>query len=248
MFILSKEEKSVKKRKIEVKFMKIPIEILYEIANSDCFDELFNLKDLTITNTKLYSGLFDGKCLQNLQNLEILYIRSICNEYILNYISNLTNLKQLSIFEVDNSSFLQNLINLESLLIQGHNLKDKAINSTISDKYFVNLKQLEHLEISDCENITEEYLYFLQNLKTLDVGETNIMDKHLFQLKQLQSLKVNYCKNITGEFLLHLNKLKDLSIMGINLKQEYLELLKNIKHVTMNEDDDFIDCKDLLFK
>ncbi|KAL9653156.1 hypothetical protein ABK040_006372 [Willaertia magna] len=301
------------------------------VISLDCFNELINLKDLTIISYAHNNLIFDVKSLQNLINLEHLHFQTKYRGDLFEYIGNLTNLKQLSIFSVYNSSFLQKLINLESLDILGSNFKDKdfinlkklknlyidnedqltgtcftqlnhleklkfnlscikelkylknikelnivinedndklikeippevlpniveigiadlkndgaillklinlksleAVNSTISDKYFVNLKQLEHLEIHDCRKITGECLYCLQNLKTLRTSDTKIKDSHLFQLKQLETLEVESCKNITGEFLLHLNKLKNLTIMGINIKQEYLELLKNMKNV-----------------
>ncbi|KAL9656179.1 hypothetical protein ABK040_007796 [Willaertia magna] len=195
----------------------------------DCFNELINLKDLTIISYAHNNLIFDVKSLQNLINLEHLHFQTKYRGDLFEYIEKLK-------FNLSCIKELKYLKNIKELNIVINEDDDKLIKE-IPPEVLPNIVEIgiadlkKHLEIHDCRKIIGEYLYCLQNLKTLRTSDTKIKDSHLFQLKQLETLEVESCKNITGEFLLHLNKLKNLTIMGINIKQEYLKLLKNMENV-----------------
>ncbi|KAL9652041.1 hypothetical protein ABK040_000382 [Willaertia magna] len=204
------------------KYIKLNLKYLNCDIHKDLnFDSLLKIENLVLNANFLYDYNFDEKCLQNL-----------------------TTLRKLSIFELANASgftgkYLKNLTNL---------IKLSSINTDLNEKYLQNVKQLETLILSNCENVTGECLHIFQNLKTLIVDDIKIInckelpnsltylkldsseasDNIIKNLINLKTLDLGREKKIIGNCLQNLNKLERLTISYCtNLKGKYLTSLDN---------------------
>ncbi|KAL9643355.1 hypothetical protein ABK040_014809 [Willaertia magna] len=200
---------------------------LYECTSNDnCLNYLNNLQKLKLWDCQGVSG----KCLKNFKQLTKLEIYCHENNHYTKYISDLTNLKYLTLDKsnsLTNTNFLQKLINLEYLSI--------FIENVVSENCFTNLINLKELDVSNSTcNFTGKCLLNLTNLERLYVQSTNVKDEYLKNLKNLKEVNFGYCYEITGECLLYLNNLEDLYISNNdNLKDEYFKNLNNLKFLNI---------------
>ncbi|KAL9643356.1 hypothetical protein ABK040_014810 [Willaertia magna] len=215
---------------------------LHECTLEDnCLNYLNNLQELKLLDCKELSG----ECLQNFKQLTKLDIRRFYGHNFTNYISDLINLKHLTIQRHEfkyNSNFLQKLINLEYLNVTLEDIYEEDFNklkklqtlnisgNILSENCFTNLKNLKELSTSGCNNFTGKCLLNLKNLEKLNILETDVKDEYLINLQNLKEIYLLYCNKITGECLLYLNNLQNLYISyNNNLKDEYFKDLNNLR-------------------
>ncbi|KAL9652026.1 hypothetical protein ABK040_000367 [Willaertia magna] len=165
-----KIDSSFVKNLFNLEYLKIRVD---NIKDED-FYNLKNLKYLSLEGSGSVSNCF--KYLNNLETLK-------CDLQLVNDLNSIKHIKKLYILKTNDNitdEDLQQFTN--SLQIYCH--------SNISGKCFSYLNKLEKLEIVNNENITDEHLENLRNIK---------------------SLSLKNCPNIIyGKFLLNMNNLKEL--------------------------------------
>ncbi|KAL9645755.1 hypothetical protein ABK040_003487 [Willaertia magna] len=213
--------------------------------NDEDFKNLTKLKYLKI------QGSFSGKLIDYLPSLEELY----CNfKKIKNNNSYLKNVKRLSLqcceltdlkqftnlvkldisFTCDSDHFngecFLHLINLEKL-----NMK-RSDTKKIKDEHFINLKKLEHLNISYCKGITGECFKYLTQLKILFAEKSEVKEEYLEHLQNIFNSLLNELE--VGEdiliFRVEIEKTKKRIEKGELLK----EIIKEKKEIEEENTDD----------
>ncbi|KAL9645796.1 hypothetical protein ABK040_003528 [Willaertia magna] len=209
-----------------------------ENITDDCLVDLNNVMSLNV----LFCNKINGSCLQNLKQLQKLSIEITENNYKtfeLNLI-NLVNLKYLKIVfslqqsKTVNTSFLQNLIKLETLKLKSYykfklnetdlnnlqNLKKLNINNkekSMNGNCFKYLTKLEKLSIAlKIENKYFKYLTNLRKLKLKNVDELNLNNEFTC-LQKLYKLKLEVTRLRISENLTNLSSLQILGISSCNI-------------------------------
>lgn len=137
-------------------------------------------------------------------------------------------------------------------------------NDTVTDEAFENLVGIQHLDISNFENITDLAFRHLKRIKTLsirflggglpritneafnyiqkikelnitDCSNININDGIFKYLQDINSLNISYCRQFTDDGLKYLKKINNLNISHCEqYTDEGLKHLKGIQHLYMS--------------
>jgi hypothetical protein len=202
---------------------------------------LVNLQKLDLSyNPKITNEGFTH--LYNLTNLRILNLENSKNitDTGLNQFTNFDKLEELNIadcdYRIDDHEFqyLNLLINLKVLNVSAFNF------SHINLKYLANISQLTSLCLSRCILIDELYhLHMLKNLLHLDLSHCyNMTNNNLYHLKaftKLLTLDISECYSITDDGLYHLNVLENLEkllLFDCNITNKSIVHLNNCKNLT----------------
>ncbi|KAL9645768.1 hypothetical protein ABK040_003500 [Willaertia magna] len=181
------------------------LDIISEWINGEDFKNLTKLKHLKILHCNIDDVIENEAYLKNVKRLSLQY-------YEITDLKQFTNLVKLDIsFTRDNDHFnsecFLHLINLEKL-----NMK-RSDTKKIKDEHFINLKKLEHLNISYCKGITGECFKYLTHLKTLFAEKSEVKEEYLEHLQNIKKLYLTHCNQILkGEFLLNMNRLNELEV------------------------------------
>lgn len=144
------------------------------------------------------------------------------------------NLKGLELIHVnicDADLQLEQFSNLETLIIHE--------GSRLTDNAFRNLKHLIHLEIKNCNLISDVGLEYCQKLQSLCINNCDITDESLGTLKFLTTLKLYCCCSVDGSSFSKMKYLTELCIESCNIQEKYLQIptlhtlkLLNCSHIT----------------
>lgn len=156
------------------------------------FDNLNNLEELHITKCECP---ILTKNIHKLVNLKVLRLQNIYLDN--NTLEQLTNLEQLSLFNVNNVTGIKTLSKLKYLSTDGVAITDNDI------------KNLVNLEYLQCKSpITDDAIKNLVNLKTLIVRSPNIFSNEgIKRLTNLDTLNIMASKVITDDGIKNLNEL-----------------------------------------
>jgi len=134
----------------------------------------------------------------------------------------LTNLEYLSVNRCDNIKYINNLCSLTELHIR--------LNNNIDQNGLNRLTQLKILNLDDIKNPIN--IYMLTNLTTLDLYKIEtIQNTQLCYLTNLINLQVIACPNITD--VGHLTKITKLTIGENDLNIDEINKLVNITQIYM---------------
>ena len=168
-----------------------------------------NLHTLTIKK----SVLVKGYCFAYLKNLKVLYLSNcIINSDTFKYLPALESLSVFSsgIFIIKEVALTY--LNVEKL----HTLN--ITNCLITDDIISRFKNIKHLNISGCRNITNNGICDLISLNTLNISECiSITDSALEKLTNLKNLNISYCDQMTNNAICHLENLHTLKANGCSL-------------------------------
>ncbi|KAL9654795.1 hypothetical protein ABK040_008589 [Willaertia magna] len=213
---------------------------------------LSNLKNLTKLDISSCYNI-KGSTLQNLTQLKTLYIQNSAIENYNDSIGKLINLTFLNITTINDNdldtSFLRNLINLETLFISIcndkdlHNLKNLRILKIFNDKctsllgkcfkYLINLKELEGNFA-----IEGQYFKYLTNLNILKLKEINtpFTAEDFAYLKNIKKLQLNVPINVIDLHLQTLTNIVDLNLSkSKSINGDCLQNLVNLKFLNASE-------------
>ncbi|KAL9651959.1 hypothetical protein ABK040_000302 [Willaertia magna] len=226
---------------------------ILHLYNTNVTDEnlqkLNNLTELNISRCIYINGNF----LKDLPNLQKLFCDCcLKKDTFKENIKNLIQLKELSFshykFNNIDSTFIKDLINLESLVLLGNNFKDEDFKNLknlkhlyiegkgLTGKCFKYLTKLEKLEgyIQDLKEL--KYIKNIKKLKCLDGDHCNehVTDKDLIVFINLESLNINFCNEMKGDCLISFKYLTKLNISNLfYLEDKYLINLNNLKKLKM---------------
>ncbi|KAL9656391.1 hypothetical protein ABK040_005157 [Willaertia magna] len=243
------------------------------------------LPNLNIIELKISYNIVIGEWIKNFTKLKILKLQNI--QFINNeeqFIGTLINLEEIDLNNctfLNSFRFLQNLINLKIITISNNNF-DKGVSITDEDivnlkdlrkitfttnvysnniigTSFINLTNLEELN-GNFNNLNEENLKYLINLKRLDLYNYNFLngasfkylknletlycdsefnENYLLDLPSLTFLDISFNEKFTGQYTFNLNNLRDLRASCTSLEDKYLMELKSLQHA------DLCDCKNI---
>jgi hypothetical protein len=219
-------------------------------------NKLVNLQELNLSyNPEITNqGLIYLYDLINLRILNLEYCKNITN---LNQFINFYKLEELNItgcfgIKKEEFKYLINLINLQILDVSQFyitkihlkyislcsqlkylRLSQCGLQNRISNLHM--LKNLLHLDISICSNITDNELYHLKvftKLLTLNISNClNITNNGLYYLSMLENLEILMLSNrhINNKTIIHLNNCKKLKRIGIKYMKRINNYIKNIR-------------------
>ncbi|KAL9645800.1 hypothetical protein ABK040_003532 [Willaertia magna] len=199
-----------------------------EKITDDCLVDLNNLISLNV----LFCNKINGSCLQNLKQLQKLTISVTENNYktVVPNLTNLVNLKYLKIaFDIDqimDSSFLQNFIKLETLILESY------YEFKLNETDLINLNNLKCLNITLHDNkeksIDGSCFKFLTKLEKLSSNLVfeNKYYKYLTNLRKLKLKNVDDELNLNDEFtcLQKLYKLKLVEVTTLRISENLTNL------------------------
>ncbi|KAL9653870.1 hypothetical protein ABK040_012930 [Willaertia magna] len=201
----------------------------------DCLNYLNNLQELIVKLIKLHfehSIKKDDftKNIENIINLKHLTIHNYYPNYNSNFLEKLTNLEYLSIdLENINEENFKNLTKLTTLDISGTILPEE-------NNCFTNLVNLTELTVGDCINFNGKCLLNFTNLEKLNISKNEkLTDDSFKNLKNLRRLNIRNCQNLNGECFQYLNKLEDLHFTDLNISDKYLQNLTNLKYLSFTQ-------------
>lgn len=189
--------------------------------NDSAIREISNTKSLIKLELDSCTFEEDTSLIFTLPKLELLSLQSMENidDCLINITNESKNLKHLSLINCKNVSVdafkkLSSLINLEYLNIPNLQCLDDDIISGVAN----GCKSLQHINISRCQNISEDAIIKLTNLKSLkylDIRDIqNVNDNIIINIgnncKKLTSLYIKSCKNVSNTALDQLAKLENL--------------------------------------
>lgn len=220
-FITQIRIKQTNRRNNKLDIYEIPSEVQWGFVNSNIYINFPNIKSL-------YGHGYDDDCIQNLADLEKIYMgrditdRGIINKHKLKILHITNNLNEIT----DRS--IRTLKNLECLLlIKNHDISDNSI------KYLTNLQEID---IYESEIITNNSVRYLKKLRILTIAKCPfISDEVLPMLPNLEKINSWDNTNIDGKNLINLPKLTSLTItMSDKLKDEYIKNLINLTELVLN--------------
>jgi Leucine-rich repeat (LRR) protein len=188
------------------------------IANIEVFKYLSNIELLIINGIKKYVDLSPISNLENLKNLTLRY----CDVDI-SPISNLKNLEALYLYsnEIENLNTIYELINLKSLRF---NWQKNNIDLTHIGK----LQNLEYLDLPFIIQDNLNLLINLKQLKTLEIDRFIGSDIiFLLQLPRLEKLRINYDGSIDYLPLVNSNSLKEIWFVGWDSYDDWSDFVNN---------------------
>lgn len=201
----------------------------YTITN-EAFRYLLKIKDLDLQGCcgSWHNGHhFTNKIFDNIVNIEKFYIddnHNITDDGLIK----LSKIKDLTIkncSEITDNS-ISKLLTLKNLhLYNLHNLTDNA---------FINL-DIINLDMTFINNITDEGILYLKNLKYLNfISCPNIKCINFDKLTKLKSLSISG-RQITDESLKYLKYIESLTIYGCNINGSCINALTNVKILSIYE-------------
>jgi hypothetical protein len=197
-----------------------------------CLNSLINLQILNLERCYGITSLNQFTIFYNLEKLNISGCCNIKEEEEFKYLINLMHLKVLDVSHLDikktSLEYLGMLSQLTSLCLSECYLTDGISHLRM-------LKNLLHLDISGCSDISDyelSYLKVFTKLLTLDISKcSNIRDNGLYYLSMLENLEeliLLHC-NITNDAIIHLNKCEKLKKIDISHTQIKKHKLKDIR-------------------
>jgi hypothetical protein len=204
-----------------------------------------------LTSVEIKSNdILNLKFIQNLVELEELYLVDYHNDVELSLIQGLTNLKRLKLNKHLNVNDLKyvNIQNLTHL--------DFSFNSTLNDHDLIKLNQLKNLKylcLTRCCNISSNicsHLELFPKLKEVNFPHDffnriffNDNDlKNIGRIKSLVRLHLKNCRNVSFNGLIHLLRLNNLKLLSIHdcpeLDHRFLSRinsLKNLKYLYLHK-------------
>lgn len=199
---------------------------------------------------QLLPGLITKKIVKYLDIESILEMRLVCKKFKraiymfcdklfvrydlhnIDEIEGITMGKSISIaFEVNIISKLKNIRRMK--------LKYQcAYDSNIFDifvKYESVTYWMKELDLSFCQNVTNNSLQYFSKLKKLNLSYCRwVTDKSLCELGNIKHLILVSCKNISNVGLMYLNNARKLNIYGCEkISDEGLKYLKNLKYLNI---------------
>ncbi|KAL9656416.1 hypothetical protein ABK040_005181 [Willaertia magna] len=220
---MSKEERKVKKRKLN-NFI-LPIEIVYEILLY--LDETIDFISFSQINKYFYENLLivDNIALNEIFKNNDIYLLDNLPHYLF-------KLPYLFVQENDNNNF--------NLLLKFYNLKKLIITGITDEQYFIfpKLEKLEELEIFFCD-LSKNVFTNLHNLKKLEIDNScSLLDDDLNFNNLINLKKLTFsCNKLIGDSLQNLMNLESLTI--VNVKNiNVLNSLINLKELTIGDIDE----------
>ncbi|KAL9657234.1 hypothetical protein ABK040_011456 [Willaertia magna] len=186
---------------------------------------------LNLTNVEMTDDF-----VKNLTQLTCLKLK-LSDEINFDWLTCLINLKELKLCcETLNCNFLQNLINLEHLTINGNNCK-------VTDENLINLTKLKKLKLYNFHRKSPFegncFKYFI-NLEKFSCDSLQIKEENLKYLTTLKKLKLNKQNINSGKFLKYLTQLEQLKFeLEESFKEKYLKNLNNVKYLNVKNSETF---------